>query len=82
MKIPHLVDVSLGVCGIPHEPPRAEERAEEGEADDVGAPPPLGGATVELGLIGVPLAVVGLLESALASARTGAAVLDSVEESI
>ena len=79
--IPYLVHIALGVRGVRDEAPGAEERAEEGEADDVGAAPLLGGAAVEVGLVRVSHAVVGLLVAApLATAvRAGTAALYRVK---
>ena len=61
LYIPYLVDVAVGVRGVGDESPCAEEGAEEGEADDVGALALLGGAAVEVRLVRVSHAVVGLL---------------------
>ena len=76
----YLVDVALGVRGVGDESPCAEEGAEEGEADDVRAAALLGGAAVEVRLVGVPHAVVGLILVAARAplapaARAGAAAL-------
>ena len=84
--ISYLVDVALGVGGVGDESPCAEEGAEEGEADDVRAAALLGGAAVEVRLVGVPHAVVGLIVVAAAplapAARAGAAALCVVKQFI